>query len=113
MIKHYKKYLIILIIVLIIGMLIYNKNQNRQKNIRCLEGINYQSWSNSYLKESLGFMPAKEFKTYDEVKEASVHGTLIQRIQAPSGQGMPARGRLPQEKIDLINLWVSKGFVNQ
>lgn len=52
-------------------------------------------------------------ETYDQVKDAIVNGVLIQEIEAPSGQGMPQNLRMPQAKIDLINQWVSNGFINQ
>lgn len=52
-------------------------------------------------------------ETYDQVKDAVINGALIQEIEAPSGQGMPEIGRMSQPKIDMINYWVSNGFINQ
>lgn len=51
-------------------------------------------------------------ETYDQVKESIINGTLIQEIEAPTGQGMPESGRMQQSRIDLINLWVANGFPN-
>lgn len=56
---------------------------------------------------------APYLETYDEVKDAIVNGVLIQEIEAPSGQGMPTDARMPQANIDVINNWVSGGFINQ
>ena len=52
-------------------------------------------------------------ENYDEVKNAIVNGTQIQRIEDPTRQGMTLNAMLPQKKIDLIKLWASKGFINQ
>lgn len=52
-------------------------------------------------------------ETYDEIKDAIVNGNLIQKIEAPSGQGMPISERMSQANIDIINGWVNGGFVNQ
>lgn len=50
---------------------------------------------------------------YDQVKNEIINGTLLEQIHAPSGQGMPANGRMPKQTIDLIDRWAHNGFVNQ
>lgn len=49
----------------------------------------------------------------DEVKDAILNFGLINQIEAPSGLGMPLRGRMPQTKIDIIKLWSDNGYINQ
>ena len=52
-------------------------------------------------------------ENYDQVKAAITNGSLLAQIHAPSGQGMPTNGRMPQQTIDLIDRWVNNGFINQ
>ncbi|WP_298150475.1 hypothetical protein [Flavobacterium sp.] len=51
-------------------------------------------------------------ETYDDVKTAVESGGLLDEINAPSGQGMPEIGRMPQHKIDMVNNWANNGFPN-
>lgn len=54
-------------------------------------------------------------ETYAEVKDATLNGNLLCRIDDPSvcfGSIMPTSGRMPQTTIDLIKLWGVQGYVN-
>jgi hypothetical protein len=51
-------------------------------------------------------------ETYAEVKDAIVNGTFICRIDEPCGNIMPPSGKMQQSTIDLIKLWVTKGYAN-
>ena len=51
--------------------------------------------------------------TYDQVRDATENGAVIDEISAPSGQGMPEDGRMQQRKIDIITLWAAQGYVNE
>ncbi len=51
-------------------------------------------------------------ENYDQVKEAVISHGLLDEIAAPSGEGMPEAGRMPQSKIDAINTWAANGFPN-
>ena len=52
-------------------------------------------------------------ENYDQVTAAILNGTLLEQISAPSGQGMPVVGRMPQGTIDLITRWANNGFIIQ
>ena len=47
-------------------------------------------------------------ETYDQVKVVS--GKIQDRIARTGSGVMPTSGKMAQANIDLINLWVSKGF---
>lgn len=51
-------------------------------------------------------------ETYVEVKERAQNGALLTRIQLPDGDAsiMPATGKMPQNKIDVILAWAEDGF---
>lgn len=88
-------------------ILVETNHPTYQKNIKPMIAAN----CNSCHSAENGQQPYLE--TYDQVKEAIVNGNLIEEIEKPSGQGMPAIGRLHQSKINLIHLWITNGFVNQ
>jgi hypothetical protein len=44
-------------------------------------------------------------ETYSEVKDASLNGNLLCRLDATCGNIMPQSGSLPQATIDMINKW--------
>jgi hypothetical protein len=48
-------------------------------------------------------------ETYNEVKEATLNGTVICRIEDSCGEVMPPSGILPSAKIAMINNWVTDG----
>lgn len=49
-------------------------------------------------------------ETYEAVKDAVINEGLLGQISAPSGEGMPSAGRLPQTQIDLVTFWAENGF---
>lgn len=52
-------------------------------------------------------------ETFVQAREAAEIGDMICRIDDQScGAVMPQSGRMPQATIDLIKLWVSKGYTN-
>ena len=52
-------------------------------------------------------------ETYDQVRDATENGVLLEEIEAPSGQGMPESGRMPQSTINTINNWIAQGYANE
>lgn len=56
---------------------------------------------------------APYLENIDQLKSAIENNSLVSRIEAPSGFGMPLSGRMPQSKIDLVKLWISNGYINQ
>ena len=48
-------------------------------------------------------------ETYAEVKEATLTGTLICRVEDSCGEVMPPSGKLPNATITMINNWVTDG----
>lgn len=51
---------------------------------------------------------------YDNVKEATLNGDVICRIDTQScGNVMPQTGRMPQNTIDIVKLWAVNGYINQ
>ena len=46
-------------------------------------------------------------ETYAEVKEATLTGTLICRVEGSCGEVMPPSGKLPSATISMINNWVT------
>jgi mono/diheme cytochrome c family protein len=52
-------------------------------------------------------------ETYENLKLAVMNNGLLDEISAPSGEGMPEAGRLPQTEIDIITTWAAQGFVQQ
>jgi cytochrome c551/c552 len=50
---------------------------------------------------------------YAAVKDATQNGALLSEIAAPSGQGMPEAGRMPQVQINIITTWAAQGYVQQ
>lgn len=51
-------------------------------------------------------------ETYDQVRNAVLENGLLDEISAPSGDGMPEAGRMPQNKIDIVTTWADNGFPN-
>ena len=49
-------------------------------------------------------------ETYSEVKDASMNGNLLCRLDATCGNIMPQSGRLPQATIDMINKWADLNY---
>ena len=50
---------------------------------------------------------------YNSVKTATQNGNLLFRIKGNCGEVMPPSGRLPQAKIDMVDLWKSQGYIEQ
>lgn len=51
-------------------------------------------------------------ETYDQVRNAVIEEGLLDEISAPSGEGMPEAGRMPQSKINIVTTWANNGFPN-
>jgi len=51
-------------------------------------------------------------ETYDQVRNAVIEDDLLEEISAPSGDGMPESGRMPQSKINIVTTWAENGFPN-
>ena len=51
-------------------------------------------------------------RTYNEVKDAVANGDVLCRIQGLCGNIMPQSGKMPQQNIDLIQLWKDQGYLN-
>ncbi|MBC7641393.1 MAG: hypothetical protein H7174_03505 [Flavobacterium sp.] len=49
--------------------------------------------------------------TFVEVKEATKNGQVICRINGNCGDVMPQSGKMPQQTIDLIELWKTQGYL--
>jgi uncharacterized membrane protein len=52
-------------------------------------------------------------ESYAAVKDAAQNGLLLSEIAAPSGQGMPEDGRMPQSQINIITTWAIQGYIQQ
>ena len=50
---------------------------------------------------------------YSAVKDATQNGSLLCRIKGNCDEVMPPSGRLPQAKIDMVDLWKSQGYIEQ
>lgn len=49
-------------------------------------------------------------ETYSQVKDASMNGNLLCRLDASCGNIMPQSGRLPQATINMINSWADLNY---
>jgi hypothetical protein len=49
-------------------------------------------------------------ETYSEVKDASLNGNLLCRLDASCGNIMPQSGRLPQATINMITTWAALNY---
>jgi hypothetical protein len=49
-------------------------------------------------------------ETYTQVKEATLNGSLLCRLDATCGNIMPQSGRLPQATIDMITKWADLNY---
>ena len=50
---------------------------------------------------------------YNSVKTATQNGNLLCRIKGNNCGVMPPSGRLPQSKIDMVDLWKTQGYIEQ
>ena len=53
-----------------------------------------------------------DLENYAQVKDATLDGNLLCRINGECGQIMPTSGKMPQATIDMIQLWATKDYPN-
>lgn len=50
--------------------------------------------------------------SYDALKEASMNGQVLCRIDGSCGNIMPQSGALPQQTVTMIKLWATNNYPN-
>lgn len=103
---------------IIIGMIIVSCESNTYEEVSVkIENPTYVGKVKSIIDANCVSCHSPEWgqtpylQTYDEVKAAIVYGVLIEKIEAPSGQGMPMDARMSQANIDAIKAWANGGFI--
>ena len=59
--------------------------------------------------KSNGYLPL--LTNYNAVKAATQNGSLLCRIKGNCDEVMPPSGRLPQAKINMVDLWKAQGYI--
>lgn len=53
-----------------------------------------------------------DLDTYETLKDASINGQVLCRIDGSCGDIMPTSGAMPQATIDLIKTWAANNYPN-
>jgi len=108
---------IILFFIVVVGSVFVSCESNTYGDISVVTNPTYAANIGPIVKGSCtgchaGGGQYPNLENYAEVKEATLNGNLMCRIDQSQacGRVMPQSGSMPQSTIDMFKLWVSQGY---